>query len=54
MIKIKNNKEALKLGKDKIKMLEKQLEHAKATQKYTESLIRKGYKITHVNMKKMN
>ncbi len=48
MIKVKNNKEAILYEKNKIKTLEKELEHAKATQKYTKALIKKGYKITYV------
>ncbi len=48
MIKVKNNKEAILYEKKKIKMLEKALKNAKATQKFTEKLIKKGYKITHV------
>ncbi len=48
MIKVKNNKEAILYENNKIKMLEKALENAKATQKYTKYVIKKGYKLNYV------
>ena len=53
MLRVKNNREALAIQKRKIKVLEKALHHAKASLNVNKALIRKGYTIKAVNVKKL-
>ena len=53
MLKVKNNRKAIEIQKQKIKMLEKALQHAKACLLIDKALIRKGYDIKAVNVKKL-